>query len=91
LAETGRIPFVMPGTNLLAEAIVHALGSGWAVLMQNHGLIVAARSLRRASDITQIVERTAQIIVGGYSVGRPPPVLPAELVKELSLKADLMA
>jgi ribulose-5-phosphate 4-epimerase/fuculose-1-phosphate aldolase len=91
LAEIGRIPFVMPGTDALAEAIVSALGTGWAVLMQNHGLIVGARSLRRAADITQIIERTAEIIVGCYAVGRPPPVLPEELVRELAAKTDLMA
>lgn len=91
LAEIGRIPFVMPGTDALAEAIVSALGEGWGVLMQNHGLIVAARTLRRACDITQIVERTAEIIVGCYAVGRPPPVLPAAVVDELSRKTDLMA
>jgi ribulose-5-phosphate 4-epimerase/fuculose-1-phosphate aldolase len=91
LAHIGRIPFVVPGTPALAEAIVEALGQGWAVLMQNHGLIVAARSLRRAADITQIVERTSDIILGCYAVGRPPPVLPAELVAELSAKPDLMA
>lgn len=91
LADIGRIPFVMPGTQLLADALISALGNGWAVLMQNHGLIVAARSLRRASDMTQIIERTAQVIHGCYAVGRPPPVLPAELVKELSSKTDLMA
>jgi autoinducer 2 (AI-2) kinase len=92
LAKIGRIPFVVPGTPALADAIVQALGQGWAVLMQNHGLIVAARSLRRAADIAQIVERTADIILGCYAaVGRPPPVLPPELVAELSAKEDLMA
>jgi len=91
LAEIGRIPFVMPGTDALATAIVNALGRGWAVLMQNHGLIVAARTLRRACDITQIIERTAEIIVGCYAVGRPPPVLPQAVVDELSRKTDLMA
>jgi ribulose-5-phosphate 4-epimerase/fuculose-1-phosphate aldolase len=91
LAQIGRVPFIVPGTTELADALVAALGQGWAVLMQNHGLIVAARSLRRAADITQIVERTAEIILGCYAVGRPPPVLPAELVAELSAKADLMA
>ena len=40
---------------------------------------------------SQIVERTCDVILGGYAVGRPPPVLPAELVAELSAKADLMA
>jgi ribulose-5-phosphate 4-epimerase/fuculose-1-phosphate aldolase len=92
LAHIGRIPFVVPGTPALAQAIVDALGQGWAVLMQNHGLIVAARSLRRAADIAQIVERTADIILGCYAaVGRPPPVLPPDLVAELSSKEDLMA
>lgn len=92
LANTGRIPFVVPGTAALAEALVAALGRGWAVLMQNHGLLVAARSLRRAADIAQIVERTCQIILGCYAaVGRPPPVLPPDLVAALAAKDDLMA
>jgi ribulose-5-phosphate 4-epimerase/fuculose-1-phosphate aldolase len=91
VAEIGRIPFVMPGTDALASALVRALGNGWAVLMQNHGLIVGARTLRRACDITQIIERTAEIIVGCYAVGRPPPVLPRAVVDELSRKTDLMA
>jgi ribulose-5-phosphate 4-epimerase/fuculose-1-phosphate aldolase len=87
----GRVPFLVPGSRELAAGVVTALGQGWAVLMQNHGLIVAARSLRRASDITQIVERTAEIILGCYAVGRPPPVLPEALVNELANKADLIA
>lgn len=91
LTDLGRIPFVMPGTDALAQALVAALGGGWGVLMQNHGLIVAARSLRRAADITQIIERTAEIIIGCYALGRKPPVLPDDVVKELSLKPDLMA
>ena len=91
LARTGRIPFVVPGTTALADALVAALGANWAVLMQNHGLLVAARSLRRAADIAQIVERTCQIIVGCYALGRPPPVLPDALVAELAAKDDLMA
>jgi autoinducer 2 (AI-2) kinase len=91
LSRIGRVPFLNPGTPALAEALVAALGQGWAVLMQNHGLIVAARSLRRASDITQIVERTCEIILGCYAVGREPPVLPAALVAELASKADLIA
>jgi ribulose-5-phosphate 4-epimerase/fuculose-1-phosphate aldolase len=60
-------------------------------ISQNHGLIVGARTLRRACDITQIIERTAEIIVGCYAVGRPPPVLPRAVVDELSRKTDLMA
>jgi autoinducer 2 (AI-2) kinase len=91
LVGIGRIPFVMPGTRELADAVVAAMGKGWAVLMQNHGLLVAGRSLRRAADMCEIVERTAQVIVGCYSVGKPPPVLPEETVQTLARYGDLMA
>ena len=87
----GRIPFVMPGTQALAEAIVAAMGSGWAVLMQNHGLLVAGRSLRRAADMAEIIERTAEVILGCYAVGKPPPTLPQETVDMLARYGDLMA
>ena len=90
-AKIGRIPFVMPGTQELADAIVAAMGDGWAVLMQNHGLLVAGRSLRRAADMAEIVERTAEVIVGCYAVGREPPVLPHETVEMLARYGDLMA
>jgi ribulose-5-phosphate 4-epimerase/fuculose-1-phosphate aldolase len=91
LVNIGRIPFVMPGTGDLADAIVEAMGGGWAVLMQNHGLLVAGRSLRRAADMAEIVERTAEVILSCYAVGREPPVLPDETVAMLSKMGDLMA
>ena len=91
LVNIGRIPFVMPGTQELADAIVEAMGNGWAVLMQNHGLIVAGRTLRRAADMAEIIERTCEVIIGCYSVGKEPPVLPEETVKTLAQYGDLMA
>ena len=87
----GRIPFVMPGTRELADAIVEAMGDGWAVLMQNHGLLVSGRTLRRAADMAEIIERTAQVIIGCHSVGVEPPVLPEETVAMLAKYGDLMA
>jgi autoinducer 2 (AI-2) kinase len=88
----GRIPFIMPGTHELADAIVEALGDdGWAVLMRNHGLLVAGRSLRRAADMVEIIERSAQVILGCHAVGKEPPVLPEEVVQMLARYGDLMA
>jgi len=91
LVNIGRIPFVMPGSKEMAEAVVKALGSGWAVLMQNHGIVVAGKSLRRAADMAEIIDRSAQVILGCYALGKPPPVLPEKIVKMLSQYADLMA
>jgi autoinducer 2 (AI-2) kinase len=91
LVNIGRIPFVMPGTQELADAVVAAMEGSWAVLMQNHGLLVAGRTLRRAADMCEIIERTAQVIIGCYAVGKQPPTLPDETVETLSKYGDLMA
>jgi len=89
--EIPRVPFLMPGTRELADAVADAMGEGWAVLMQNHGLLVAGRSLRRAADMVEIVERSAQIILGCHAVGREPPRLPDGVVAELRRMGDLVA
>jgi ribulose-5-phosphate 4-epimerase/fuculose-1-phosphate aldolase len=87
----GRIPFAMPGTRELADAVVEALGDGWAVLLQNHGLLVAGRSLRRAANMAEIIERASQVILGCYAVGKEPTVLPEETVKMLAGLGDVVA
>ena len=86
-----RVPFIMPGTEELADAVGEAARESWAVLMQNHGLLVAGRSLRRAADMVEIIERSAQVILGCHAVGRAPPTLPDEIVRSLRQMGDLMA
>ncbi|HXJ33453.1 MAG TPA: NAD(P)-dependent oxidoreductase [Candidatus Eisenbacteria bacterium] len=86
-----RVPFIMPGTDELARAVGEAARTSPAVLMQNHGLIVAGRSLRRAADMVEIIDRSAEIIIGCYAVGKPPSLLPDEVVRMLRRLGDLMA
>ncbi len=86
-----RVPFIMPGTDELARAVGEAARASWAVLMQNHGLIVAGRSLRRAADMVEIVDRSAEVILGCYAVGKTPPALPADVVQMLQSMGDLLA
>ena len=86
-----RVPFIMPGTGELAEAIGAAAADSWAVLMVNHGLLVGGRSLRRAADMVEIIERSCEIILGCLQVGKQPPVLPADIVTRLREMGDLIA
>jgi autoinducer 2 (AI-2) kinase len=85
------VPFIMPGTQTLADAIFEAMSDSWACLMVNHGLLVAGRSLRRAADMVEIIERTSEVILGCYSVGKEPPVLPDDAVATLRKMGDLIA
>ena len=73
------------------DTVANAQGTGRGVLMKNHGIIPGARSLRRTSGLPQIIERTAEIIIGCHTTGQKPPLLPDEVVKELSQGPDLMA
>jgi autoinducer 2 (AI-2) kinase len=86
-----RIPFVMPGTQELADAVADGMRESWAVLMKNHGLLVGGRSLRRAADMVEIIERSSEVILGCYAVGREPPVLPDDVVATLRKMGDLVA
>jgi autoinducer 2 (AI-2) kinase len=86
-----RIPFVMPGTQELADAIGKAAASSWAVLMQNHGLLVGGRSLRRAADMVEVIDRSCQVILGCHQVGKPPSVLPPAVIEMLRKMGDMMA
>ncbi|MCB1703904.1 MAG: class II aldolase/adducin family protein [Halioglobus sp.] len=86
-----RVPFLMPGTPELADAVVAAMGDEWAVLMVNHGIVVAGRSLRRAADMIEIIERTAEILLGCRAVGVEPPVLPADAVAYFRRIGDIVA
>ncbi len=89
--ELPRIPFVMPGTQELADAVATALRESPAVLMVNHGLLVTAPTLRKAADRVEVIERASEIILGCYSLGKKPPTLPDAAVAEIRKKGDLVA
>jgi len=89
--EIPRVEFRMPGTEELAEAVAAVIGNGAAVMLLNHGLLVAGSSLRRAVDLTHIVEETSMAILDCHAVGRAPPVLPDDVLEMLRELGELIA
>jgi len=90
IGDLARVPFMMPGTQELADAVAEALGDGVAVLMQHHGLVVAGSSLRRAANVTEIIEDTAEKILACFMLGQAPPTLPDDVLAQLREIGTLM-
>jgi L-ribulose-5-phosphate 4-epimerase len=91
IGEIPRVPFIMPGTVELADAVGAAAKDTPAVIMQNHGLIVAGQNLRQAIDMTLIIEQTADNLIACHMLGKTPPVLPDEIVTMLRSFDEIVA
>jgi len=73
------VPFLVPGTLELAEAVAGQFSNPAcrAVLLQNHGLVTAGRSLKEALNLVEEVDETARIYV--YSGGKANPIPPEDI------------
>lgn len=89
--ELPRVPFLMPGSRELAEAATQALGDGAAVLLRNHGLLVAGGSLRRTADMAAVIEHVAHLLWGCRALGAEPSQLPEETVEMLREIGEMLA
>jgi autoinducer 2 (AI-2) kinase len=90
IGEIPRVPFIMPGTAELANAVAAVARDVSAVIMQNHGLIVGGTNLRHTIDMTLIIEQTADKLIACHMLGKTPPVLPDEIVNALRSLGEIV-
>ncbi len=75
------VPYYPPGDESLADAVGQLAGAHHAVLLANHGPVVAGTSLSAATDAIEELEETARLFL--LLQGQKLRLLTAEQVEEL--------
>jgi L-ribulose-5-phosphate 4-epimerase len=90
LRDTVTVPWYMPGSTELAEAVAEALKKSRGAILQNHGLMSVGRDLRHAATRAMMLEETAKIVLYCKQFGGSVTLLPDEWVERLASLADFI-
>lgn len=77
------IPFFMPGTKELVNAVAENITESPALLLQNHGLVTYGSSLRDAANTALALEEVLKLLLECAALGREPVLLPESAVAML--------
>ncbi len=73
------VPYLTPTTKELAQAAGETLEAAPAVLLQNHGVLVAGRSVQQALLRLFLLEEHAAIYLDALAAGQPRLLSPADM------------
>ena len=88
--DTVTVPWYMPGSTELANAVAVALEKSKSAILQNHGLMTVDKNLRKAATRAMMLEETAKIVLYCKQFGGTVSVLPDEWVERLAPLADFI-
>jgi len=90
LRDTVTVPWYMPGSKDLADAVEEALRKSRGAILQNHGLMTVDKNLRKAATRAMLLEETAKIVLYCKQFGGTVSLLPDEWVERLLPLADFI-
>lgn len=82
------VPYVLPTTDLLANAVAEKADAFNSILLENHGLVTTGKNLREAYYRTEVVEESAKIYLAAKAVGTPKVLTDAEYKEIQSLESE---
>jgi len=84
IGKIERVPFYLPGSKELADAVTEKARSSNMIIMQNHGLVTMADSIDLLIKRAVFFELACKIIfIGGNSIKK----IPEEKIKDMEIKA----
>jgi ribulose-5-phosphate 4-epimerase/fuculose-1-phosphate aldolase len=84
LADTKIVPWFMPGSKELADAVGEALQASRGAILQCHGLMSVGKTMRDAATRAMMIEETAKIVLYCKQFGGELTLLPNEWVERLA-------
>ncbi len=90
LADTVTVPWHMPGSLDLAEAVGEAMKTSKGCILQNHGLMTVGPNLRKAATRAMLLEETAKIVLYTRQFGGTVTLLPDEWIERLAAIAEFV-
>jgi L-ribulose-5-phosphate 4-epimerase len=90
LRDTVTVPWFMPGSKELADAVAAALQKSRGAILQNHGLMTVGADLRKAMTRAMMLEETAKIVMYCIQFGGTISLVPDEWVERLAPLADFI-
>jgi autoinducer 2 (AI-2) kinase len=90
LRDTVTVPWIMPGTKELADAVGDALAKSRGCILQNHGLMTVGKDLRDAATRAMVLEETAKIVLYVKQFGGEVSLIPPEWVEQLAQLASFV-
>jgi L-fuculose-phosphate aldolase len=88
IGRTVYVPYVLPTTDLLADAVVEKVKEASSILLGNHGLVTTGRNLREAYYRTEVVEESAKIYLISKAIKEPKALTQAEFTEIASLESE---
>ncbi len=90
LRDTVTVPWLMPGSKELADAVGEALAKSRSCILQNHGLMTVGKDLRDAATRAMILEETAKILLYVKQFGGEVSLIPPDWVEQLAQLANFV-
>lgn len=71
LKQVAYIDYIIPTTNLLAEAVAEVISSSQAIVMRNHGVLTVGSTMKEAYFYMQLIEEAAKVYAISRMIGNP--------------------
>lgn len=88
VGKTAYVPYVLPTTALLADAVAAKVNEASSILLGNHGLVTTGRNLREAYYRTQVVDESCKIYMSARAVGNLKVLTDEEFKEIASLETE---